>query len=222
MDLSAAWYLDQMKFTLLTHRKEFGKRSNTGQLVVDVLGDAAEQVCWERTRPPEPLLREIRQGGVALVYPGAADEAPVALASVRQFVVIDGTWITARKVHQRSPYLHTLQRVSLQPTMPSQYNLRQHQKDGCLCTAECVVEVLRALQDPRAEQLHARFLAFIKPPAVLRGEALSPPMRRRNRAGVPIRGPAGLLRDEPGTAEISNKSGPVTELTESATRVSLR
>ena len=62
-----------MKFTLLTHFKEFGKRSNTGRLVLDVLGSEAEQLRWDRMNPPAALLEEIEAGGVALVYPGAAD-----------------------------------------------------------------------------------------------------------------------------------------------------
>ena len=33
-----------MKITLLTHFKEFDKCSNTGRLVLEILGDAAEQV----------------------------------------------------------------------------------------------------------------------------------------------------------------------------------
>ena len=51
-----------MKITLLTHFKEFEKRSNTGRLVVDVLGNAAEQVCWDRMNPPPRLIEEIEAG----------------------------------------------------------------------------------------------------------------------------------------------------------------
>lgn len=151
-------------FTLLTHRKEFGKRSNTGRLVVDVLGDRAEQVCWERTQPPQRLIEQIARGGVALVYPGGGDSEGQDFSEITQFVVIDGTWITARKIHQRSPYLHLLRRVSFVPAAPSQYNLRKNQKESGLCTAETVVEVLRvAGRHAEAEELYRRFLAYIKP-----------------------------------------------------------
>jgi DTW domain-containing protein YfiP len=34
-----------MKFTLLTHFKEFEKRSNTGRVVLDVLGSDAPNGC---------------------------------------------------------------------------------------------------------------------------------------------------------------------------------
>ena len=53
-----------MKVTLLTHFKEFDKRSNTGRVVVEVLGNEAEQVGWNRLEPPARLLAEIAAGGV--------------------------------------------------------------------------------------------------------------------------------------------------------------
>ncbi len=159
-----------MKITLLTHSKEFGKRSNTGSLVLEVLGSAAEQVRWDRMNPPTALLKEIEAGGVALVYPGAADENDDDLSGIDHFILIDGTWHEARKIHQRSPYLQNVRRIGLKPAGKSAYNLRKNQKDACLCTAECVIEVLRSkgnLDD--AERLQQSFLAFIRPPGVLRG-----------------------------------------------------
>lgn len=159
-----------MKITLLTHFKEFDKRSNTGRLVVDVLGDAAEQVRWDRMNPPARLLEEIEAGGVALVYPGAADENDGDLNGITQCIIIDGTWHEARKIHQRSPYLQKVRRICLHTCEKSAYNLRKNQKDACLCTAECVIEVLRLAGNvAEAEELHERFLAFIRPPGVMRG-----------------------------------------------------
>lgn len=160
-----------MKITLLTHDKEFGKRSNTGRLVVDVLGSAAEQVRWDRLNPPVRLLEEIEAGGVALVYPGASDEAGDDLTGIDHFIFIDGTWHEARKIHQRSPYLQNVRRIGLKPVGKSAYNLRKNQKDACLCTAECVIEILRSKGNiEEAERLHEQFMAFIRPPGALRGE----------------------------------------------------
>jgi len=151
-----------MKITLLTHFKEFEKRSNTGRLVVDVLGSAAEQLRWDRMNPPAGLLEEIGAGGVALVYPGAVDENDGDLSGITHFILIDGTWHEARKIHQRSPYLQKVRRVNLTPSGKSRYNLRKNQKEACLCTAECVIEILRNTGDnAAAEKLEEGFLAFI-------------------------------------------------------------
>jgi DTW domain-containing protein YfiP len=151
-----------MKFTLLTHFKEFPKRSNTGRVVLDVLGGAAEQVRWDRINPPARLVDAIEAGGVALVYPGASDENDDDLTGIDHFILIDGTWHEARKIHQRSPYLQNVRRICLRPSGKSRYNLRKNQKEACLCTAECVIEILRNAGDnATANQLEDRFLAFI-------------------------------------------------------------
>ena len=160
-----------MNITLLTHFKELDKRSNTGRLVVDVLGGAAEQVRWDRMNPPARLLEEIDTGGVALIYPGAEYENDGDLSGITRCVLIDGTWHEARKIHQRSPYLQSIRRIGLKIDEKSLYNLRKNQKDFGLCTAECVIRVLRLSGDTAlAEQLQERFLAFIRPVGAMRGE----------------------------------------------------
>ena len=159
-----------MKITLLTHEKEFAKRSNTGRVVLDVLGDSAEQVRWDRMNPPARLLEEIDRGGVALIYPGSMGEAGDDMTGIRQVVLIDGTWHEARKIHQRSPYLQNIRRICLATGTKSVYNLRKNQKEFGLCTAECVIEVLRLSGHvAEAERLHEQFLKFIRPPGVMRG-----------------------------------------------------
>ena len=162
-----------MKITLLTHFKEFEKRSNTGQLVLEILGDAAEQIRWDRLNPPAQLVEEIEAGSVALVYPGTAGEDDDDLSDITRFILIDGTWHEARKIYQRSPYLRKVRRVCLKPSGASQYNLRKNQKEACLCTAECVIEILQSTgRIEQAEQLQERFLAFIRPPGAMRGQAM--------------------------------------------------
>lgn len=162
---------DDIKFTLLTHSKELQKRSNTGRLVVEVLGSGAEQLRWDRMNPPAGLVEEIETGAVALVYPGAANEADDDLAGIGHFIIIDGTWHEARKIHQRSPYLRNVRRICLKPAAESVYNLRKNQKKACLCTAECVIQILRHTGNIEvAERLQDRFLAFIRPLDAMRGE----------------------------------------------------
>jgi DTW domain-containing protein len=157
-----------MKFTLLTHFKEFDKISNTGRLVLEILGDAAEQFRWDRLNPPAGLVEEIESGGVVLVYPGSCGESDEDLSDITHFILIDGTWNEARRIYQRSPYLRKARRVSLKPATSSLYNLRKNQKEACLCTAECVIEILRRTGwDEHADRLQERFLAFIRPPGNL-------------------------------------------------------
>lgn len=158
----------RIKITLLTHFKEFPKRSNTGRLVLDLLGGGAEQVCWDRINPPLQLVEQIEAGGVALVYPGTAEEEASDLTGINQFIIIDGTWHESRKIHQRSPYLQKARRVSLKPSAKSRYNLRKNQKEHGLCTAECVIEILRSTNNQElADQLEERFLRYMRPQVTL-------------------------------------------------------
>src|SRR6185369_1519424 len=130
----------------------------------------AEQVRWDRMNPPARLLEEIEAGGVALVYPGAVEENGGDLSGITQFIIIDGTWHEARKIHQRSPYLQKIRRICLNTGEKSVYNLRKNQKESGLCTAECVIEVLRLSGEiAEAARLQERFLEFIRPPGVMRG-----------------------------------------------------
>ncbi len=159
-----------MNFTLLTHFKELPKRSNTGRLVVDVLGTAAEQVRWDRMNPPSGLVEEIGGGGVALVFPGGEDSRHNDLTGISRCIIVDGTWVEARRIYQRSPYLHNIRRICIRPDDKSRYNLRKNQKESCLCTAECVIEILRyAGNQEAAERLEQAFLNFIRPAGVMRG-----------------------------------------------------
>ena len=158
-----------MKITLLTYFKEISKPSNTGRLVLDVLGPAAEQIKWDRVNPPEELVKAIENGGVALVYPGRSDEECSDLSGISQFIIIDSTWHEARKIHQRSPYLLKARRVSLKPSGKSRYNLRKNQKESGLCTAECAIEILRSTgKQELADTLEERFLKFMRPEGALR------------------------------------------------------
>ena len=159
-----------MKFTLLTHSKEIGKPSNTGRLALETLGADAEMICWDRLNPPAKLLEEIKSGGVALLYPGRSDEQESDLSSIKHIILIDATWHEARRIHQRSPYLHEIPRLVLKPEEKSIYNLRKNQKESGLCTAECIIEILRKSGDNHAaDLLYSRLIRHIRPVGKMRG-----------------------------------------------------
>lgn len=152
-----------MKFTLLTHEREFGKQTNTGRLVVNVLGGNAEQILWERTNPVARLVEDIENGSIALLYPGTGDETLSDIDDIDRFIIIDGTWQEARKIYNRSPYLQRAKRFSLRIKGKSGYSLRKNQKEYGLCTAECVMEILRIKgQAPVADTLKEHFKEFVE------------------------------------------------------------
>ncbi|MBY6191236.1 DTW domain-containing protein [Microbulbifer agarilyticus] len=159
-----------MEIILLTHERELAKPTNTGKLAL--VGEAAavvRRVVWKRTEPDVQLLQLLQRADTGLVYPSsevheenAATES-LSVEDCQTFILLDATWQEARKMFNRSAYLNSAPRVELTPGRPSRFNLRRNQRDGGLCTAECVIEILRAKgENSAAEELEARFSEFLQ------------------------------------------------------------
>ncbi len=88
----------------------------------------------------------------ALLFPGPGAVEPWALPEgpPATLVVLDGTWIQARKMLARSRLLQRLPRVAFTPDAPGAYRIRREPAPHCLATVEAVVEVLGRLEDDRA------------------------------------------------------------------------
>ncbi len=151
-----------MKLFLLTHQKELHRKTNTGFLAVELLGDEAEVVLWERTQPNKKLLDFIDQQKVALLYPHEGSERLCETSIYDVYILIDSTWQEAQKIYNQSPYLHNLPCVKVQTDKKSVYSLRRNQKEQGLCTAEIVVEVLKSRSRfEEAEDLEVKLNGFI-------------------------------------------------------------
>ena len=151
-----------MNIFLLTHHNERFKKTNTGSLVVDVLGEKAQVVIWDRVTPDPELLRTIGEGSIALLYPSADSQFVSDVSDYQNYIIIDGTWQQAQKIYNRSPYLKGLPAVKISANRPSAYHLRRNQREGCLCTAECAIEILKASGfSMLANDLQSTFLRHI-------------------------------------------------------------
>jgi len=58
-----------MKFILLTHSQEILKKSNTGKISQDILGDAVEVIIWQRKNADKELLTLLSTQLAALLFP---------------------------------------------------------------------------------------------------------------------------------------------------------
>lgn len=142
-----------MNILLLTHERELGKKTNTGELVLscfsnspdagDGLFDSARRILWKRTEPSAYLLEKIEQDQVALLYPSSDGEAMASIDDYETFVVLDSTWQESKKIINKSPYLAILPKVALNTGRVSNFQRRKNQVAGGLCTAECVLELLK-------------------------------------------------------------------------------
>jgi len=150
-----------MHIYLVTHEREFSRRSNTGKLVQQFLPDETSIVPWRRKEPDTKLLTAIKSGRVAILAPDAEDEHDIG--DFDSLVLLDSTWQEARKIYRQSDYLKDLPKVTLNPAQASEFILRANQLEGGLSTVECVIELLRLQQrDEEAEQLVGQFKAFIR------------------------------------------------------------
>lgn len=149
-----------MKIFLLTHERELLRPSNTGVLAQSVAPEIVERIIWARNAPDPSLLDAINHGNTVLLYPtGDADVVPIK--SFENIILLDATWQEAQKIFNKSPYLKNLPKAQIKPRQVSQYQLRRNQPEGGLCTAECVVEILRAKKYiDIAERLDAAFGVF--------------------------------------------------------------
>ncbi|MDQ6961894.1 MAG: tRNA-uridine aminocarboxypropyltransferase [Mariprofundaceae bacterium] len=159
-----------MSFTmiiyLLTHQREHHRKTNTGQLVSDILGEACQVITWYRKEPDSELLNQMKRQKIGLLYPNS-DSRPLnkkttPLEAWDAFILLDGTWQEAQKMYNQSPYLKTCPKIAIQRDKKSIYKLRRNQKDFGLCTAECAYEVLIAhnMVQP-AMRLEACLIAFV-------------------------------------------------------------
>ncbi|MGR5140641.1 tRNA-uridine aminocarboxypropyltransferase [Photobacterium sp. DNB23_23_1] len=155
-------------FVLLTHPKEMGKDTNTGQLMERSLPHCLRQI-WDRVTPPQALLDMLAdpQYQPWLLFPGDDNMPAVPYQSsdgkTALFILIDATWQEARKMIRRSPWLASLPRIAFTPKGDSAYALRRNQQAGNLCTCEAGIALLETTgfnQD--AEQLQQYFNAFIE------------------------------------------------------------
>ncbi|MEM6996884.1 MAG: tRNA-uridine aminocarboxypropyltransferase [Myxococcota bacterium] len=154
-----------LDLVLLTHATEVDHPTNTGRLVQEVLGARAETIVWRREAPDAGLLRRIAAGGVQLLWPSTRSRvgSPVgSLQSDDPLIVIDATWQRARKIYNRSPYLHPLPTIALAGA-PSRYALRRNQTADGLCTIEVAAHVLAARgQRSVADALESRFVERLR------------------------------------------------------------
>ncbi len=108
-----------------------------------------------------PALRGVTERpGTVLLFPGPGSVDVRELAAHSEtphtVIVVDGTWINARKLVERSPLLAALPRVGFTPLQPSNYRIRREPALHCVSTIEAVVHVLEQL-----EQAPGRFAPML-------------------------------------------------------------
>jgi len=154
------------RIAVVLHPKEAKRKLGT----VPLLGLCLRNfTVTEGARFPEPdedpelhaLLREDDRQ-CALVFPGPDAEVlvePGAGEPPRTLIFVDGTWVQAKAMVNKSPWLLSLPRVVIHSSENSGYVFRKQPVRGCLSTLEAVAEALVALEGDRGQVLKAALLA---------------------------------------------------------------
>jgi DTW domain-containing protein YfiP len=144
------------KFLILMHPKEFKQeKAGTGRLTHLCLANSEIHMGIGFDDHAE-VQRQINDPAYfpVLVYPGAialnlsnGDLAGKDLGDRRLLVLLlDATWIAARKMLRLSESLQRLPRVMFNAGRPSRFVIKQQPQVGCLSTLETTHELLVALE----------------------------------------------------------------------------
>lgn len=151
-----------MNFILLTHEREFSKKSGSGKLVKKVLGSKCQIVQWSRVEPDNYLENVIDVSKTALLYPKECND-DINIEDIENFILLDGTWQEAKKIYNKTPYLKKFTKLRIDETKQSIYNKRRNQIEGGLCTAESVISILNSIgEQNKAKQLENELLLFLE------------------------------------------------------------
>ncbi|OWM69393.1 hypothetical protein CDL15_Pgr006356 [Punica granatum] len=118
-------------------------------------------------RQVNPSLEEVEEceefelaipAGSVLLFPTkdavSVDELRARDFEVKNLIVLDGTWLKARRMYSENPWLRFLPHLKLDPQVRSLYReVRSQPKAGCLSTLESIVYTLKALGDDCSDDL---------------------------------------------------------------------
>lgn len=143
------------RFVFLMHPKEFKREKlATGRLTHLCLPNSEIHmgIGFDDHDKVQALLAD-PQYQPMLLYPGegARDlgDGDLTLGDLggRELLVVllDATWMLARKMLRMSPSLQRLPRIMFTPSQPSRYVIKRQPQEGCLATLEATHELLLSL-----------------------------------------------------------------------------
>lgn len=161
------------RLTLVIHRFEARKPTNSGRLAVDCLVNSEIRLRGNEDEPIEPF--EWDESVQPLLLFPAMDAIPLTqfanCPKPISLVVPDGTWRQAFKARARVPGLMHIPCVVLPPGIPTRYRLRTQPNEHSLGTMEAIARALGILEGPHVQhELERVFLALVERTLWLRGK----------------------------------------------------
>ncbi|MEO6027407.1 MAG: tRNA-uridine aminocarboxypropyltransferase [Candidatus Binatia bacterium] len=137
------------RVVFLQHPREYRMPIGTARMTNLGLANSELHVGADPDLHPRVQALTENPSGTALLFPGDDAIEPWNLPGgpPTTLVVIDGTWIQAKKMLERSERLQRLPRVAFTPSQPGAYRIRREPAAHCLATVEAVVQVLGRLEN---------------------------------------------------------------------------
>lgn len=185
----------RMRLVLLMHPKEFKKQLlGTGRMTHAALTNSEiimgvdftqDKRVNELVSDPNNFCTVLWPGDNALKWQGEAG-LPTQLGAKKLVVfLLDGTWNCARKMYRLSLNLHGLAKLSLQPTKPSAFVIKQQPDVRCLSTVEATQLLFETLESAGLESKQ-EWSSLIKPFLAMNAQQIriaSDPNRQAYRKG---------------------------------------
>lgn len=138
------------RLSLIIHKDEARKPTNTGQLAVACLANSEALVRGHADQPSPPWQTPTGTRAL-LLFPAddavALDQLPPS-PQPTTLIVPDGTWRQAQRVRTRVPGLRDVPCVVLPPGPPTRYRLRSESRPGGLATLEAIARAFAILEGP--------------------------------------------------------------------------
>lgn len=149
-------------FLLLMYDDEILKPSNTGRLIADLIPDTYAFI-WSRTEPEAQLMALLQdpKWQPIVIFPEEYTTIDRVMHQYQApetgkrplFILLDGSWVQAKKMFRKSPYLDSFPVLSFSPATISRYLVRKASKDNQLATAEVAGRVLEFMGEQENSQL---------------------------------------------------------------------
>ena len=140
-----------LSWSVIMHRRESYLSSNTGRLAkntfencdIHLRGDIDNPLDWEEIIPKDKLTYFLFPSEDAICISELVSISPDKL----HFIVPDGSWSQAKKVHRRESALKNIPCVKLEEKKyVSNYHCRKQPKPNFLCTYESMGKVIESIE----------------------------------------------------------------------------
>lgn len=168
------------KITVLMHRREYFKKTNTGRFLAQIFSDT--KILWyghENRVPFDPAQLFDDSHETCLLFPmphavSLSSELMLTKTKPMHLVVCDGNWTQARRMVKTILMQQSFPLVTLPVGSVSAYHLRATKEVNTVCTFEAVARALGVLESPAIqESLEVFFNEFVGRMLKIRGKAFA-------------------------------------------------